>query len=132
MQEGPEPRAGFAEVCDVPLPLRTAQAARRRIERHRQTFADVIWEDFKSYCTNMGDSKIIARHIELPLEHHVHSASTMNGDISGIGTTAGQLLGSRPLAELAQYRIPGSNRSISSVRSCIRAAPSLSAAAPRR
>jgi phytoene dehydrogenase-like protein len=73
----------------------------------RQGFADAIWEDFKSYCTNMDDSKIIARHIESPLEHHRHSHSMMNGDIFGIGTTAGQLLGRRPLQELAQYRIPG-------------------------
>jgi phytoene dehydrogenase-like protein len=76
-------------------------------EEHRQEFADAIWEDFKSYCTNMDDSKIIARHIESPLEHHRHSASMVNGDIFGIGTTAGQMLGRRPLAELAQYRIPG-------------------------
>jgi phytoene dehydrogenase-like protein len=76
-------------------------------ESRRQAFADAIWEEFKGYCTNMDDSKIIARHIESPLEHHRHSASMMNGDIFGVGTTAGQLLGRRPLAELGQYRIPG-------------------------
>jgi phytoene dehydrogenase-like protein len=76
-------------------------------EKHRQKFADAIWEDFKSYCTNMDDSKIIARHIESPLEHHLHSASMMNGDIFGIGTTLGQIMGRRPLPELAQFRIPG-------------------------
>jgi phytoene dehydrogenase-like protein len=72
-----------------------------------QGFADAIWEEFKSYCTNMDESKIIARHIESPLEHHLHSNSMMHGDIFGIGTTAGQLLGRRPLAELAQFKIPG-------------------------
>ncbi len=55
----------------------------------------------------MDDSKIIARHIESPLEHHHHSRNMMNGDIFGIGTTAGQLLGRRPIPELANYRIPG-------------------------
>jgi len=76
-------------------------------ERHRQPFADAIWETFKSYCTNIDDSKIIARHIESPLEHHRHSHSMVNGDIFGIGMTAGQLLGRRPIPELAQYRVPG-------------------------
>lgn len=74
---------------------------------YRQDFADAIWEDFKSYTTNMDDSKIIARHIESPLEHHNHSMNMMAGDIFGIGTTAGQLLGRRPTPELARYKVPG-------------------------
>jgi phytoene dehydrogenase-like protein len=75
--------------------------------KHGQAFADAIWEDFKSYCTNMDDSKIIARHIETPLTHHQHSNNMMLGDIFGIGTTSGQLLGRRPIVELARYKIPG-------------------------
>ena len=75
--------------------------------RHGQAFADAIWTEFKSYCTNMDDSKIIARHIETPLDHHNHSNNMMTGDIFGIGTTAGQILGRRPLVEFAQYRVPG-------------------------
>jgi phytoene dehydrogenase-like protein len=76
-------------------------------ERHRQAYADAIWEEFKRYTTNIDDSKIIARHIESPLEHHRHSASMVNGDIFGIGTTMGQNMGRRPIPELAQYRVPG-------------------------
>ena len=75
-------------------------------EKHRQGFADDIWEEYKSYLTNIDDSKIIARHIESPLEHHRHSNSMMHGDIFGLGTTAGQLLGRRPLQELANFRVP--------------------------
>jgi hypothetical protein len=30
-----------------------------------------------------------------------------NGDILGMGSTAGQLLGRRPAPELAQYKVPG-------------------------
>eukprot|EP00456_Euglypha_rotunda_P067763 TRINITY_DN5884_c0_g2_i7.p2 TRINITY_DN5884_c0_g2~~TRINITY_DN5884_c0_g2_i7.p2 ORF type:complete len:139 (-),score=39.22 TRINITY_DN5884_c0_g2_i7:283-699(-) len=76
--------------------------------KHRgQDFADAIWEEFKGYCTNMDDSKIIARHIETPLDHHQHSNNMMLGDIFGLGMTAGQLLGRRPIVELAQYKIPG-------------------------
>ena len=76
-------------------------------EKHRQAYADAIWEEFKSYTTNMDDSKIIARHIESPLEHHEHSMNMMSGDIFGIGTTIGQMLGRRPIPELAQFRVPG-------------------------
>lgn len=76
-------------------------------EHHRQDYADAIWEEYKSYTTNLDDSKIIARHIESPLEHHRHSASMMHGDIFGIGTTMGQNMGRRPIPELAQFKIPG-------------------------
>lgn len=76
-------------------------------KQYGQAFADAIWEEFKGYCTNMDDSKVIARHIETPLDHHAHSNNMMMGDIFGIGTTAGQLLGRRPLVELAQYKVPG-------------------------
>ena len=55
----------------------------------------------------MDDSKIIARHIESPLEHHHHSASMMYSDIEGLGTTLGQIMGRRPIAELGQYSVPG-------------------------
>lgn len=76
-------------------------------EEHRQTFADAIWEELKRYAPNLDDGKIIARHIESPLEHHRHSASMMNGDIYGIGTTAGQIMGRRPTRDLADFTVPG-------------------------
>lgn len=84
-----------------------AQGGLEGWESQRQAFADAIWEDFKSYTTNMDDSKVIARHIESPLEHHRHSNSMVTGDIFGIGSTTGQMLGRRPIPELANYRIPG-------------------------
>ena len=76
-------------------------------DKHRQEYADAIWETFKKYTTNIDDSKVIARLIESPLEHHNHSASMVNGDIIGIGTTTGQLMANRPTPELANYTIPG-------------------------
>ena len=72
-----------------------------------QRFADAIYEDYLSKTTNIDSSKIIARHIETPLEHHQHSKNMMTGDIYGIGTSVGQLLGRRPTPELSQYRVPG-------------------------
>ncbi|SEB61280.1 Phytoene dehydrogenase-related protein [Pseudomonas marginalis] len=76
-------------------------------EQQKQPFADAIWEEFKSYTTNIDDSKVIARHIESPLDMHNHSASMMTGDIFGIGHTIGQMMGRRPIAELSQYNVPG-------------------------
>ena len=76
-------------------------------EDQRQSYGDAIWETYKKYCTNIDDSDIIARQIECPLDHHNHSASMINGDIIGIGTQLGQLLGRRPTPELAQYNVPG-------------------------
>ena len=76
-------------------------------EAIREKTADAIFESFCSYTTNMDRSKIIARHVETPLEHHRHSASMKNGDIFGIGSFASQFFGRRPIPELAQYRIPG-------------------------
>ena len=73
----------------------------------KQDYADAVWEEFKRYFTNLDDSRIIARHIETPLDHQRHSATMINGDIFGIGTQIGQLLGRRPTPELAQYSIPG-------------------------
>lgn len=75
--------------------------------KHRQEYADMIWDQFKSVTTNIDDSKVIARLVESPLEHHKHSASFMNGDIFGIGHTFGQLMGRRPIVELSQFTIPG-------------------------
>lgn len=72
-----------------------------------QAFADQILETYASFTENIDSSKIIARHIETPLEHHNHSMNMMHGDIFGIGTTAGQLMGRRPTPELAQYKVPG-------------------------
>ena len=74
---------------------------------HKQAYADNIWNEYKKYCTNIDDSDIIARKIECPLDHHNHSASMINGDIIGIGTQLGQLLGRRPTPELSQYNVPG-------------------------
>lgn len=72
-----------------------------------QAFADAILETYQKYAENIDSNNIIARHIETPLDHHNHSMNMMNGDIFGIGTTAGQLMGRRPTPELAQYRVPG-------------------------
>ncbi len=76
-------------------------------DRHRQEYGDLVWEAFKTFCTNMDDSCIEGRLIETPLDHHRHSGSMVHGDIFGIGTAGGQILGRRPTPALANYRVPG-------------------------
>jgi len=88
-------------------PLELKEGGIEAWSQQRETFADAIWEAFASFTTNMDQDKIIARLIETPLEHHRHSNSMVNGDIIGLGTTIGQLMGQRPIPELANYRIPG-------------------------
>lgn len=73
----------------------------------KEEIADAIYDEMCKYTTNMDRSKIIARHVESPLDHHRHSRSMRNGDIFGIGTYTSQFFGRRPTPELAQYKVPG-------------------------
>lgn len=76
-------------------------------DEKREEYGEHVWEAFKAYTTNLNDSHILGRLIETPLDHHRHSASMQNGDIFGIGTAGGQILGRRPTPALADYRVPG-------------------------
>lgn len=73
----------------------------------RDEYAEHVWAAFKKYTTNIDDSHILGRLVETPLDHHRHSLSMQNGDIFGIGTAGGQILGRRPTPALANYRVPG-------------------------
>jgi phytoene dehydrogenase-like protein len=75
-------------------------------DARRQEYGDLVWDAFKAFTTNLDDSCILGRLIETPLDHHRHSASMMHGDIFGIGTSGGQILGRRPTPALANYRLP--------------------------
>jgi phytoene dehydrogenase-like protein len=88
-------------------PLQLAEGGLEAWDARKQEYADLVWQTFKRFTTNIDDSMILGRHIETPLDHHRHSASMMHGDIFGIGTTAGQMLGRRPIPALANYRVPG-------------------------
>jgi phytoene dehydrogenase-like protein len=73
----------------------------------KEQTADLIFDEFCKYTVNMDRSKVIARHVETPLDHHRHSRSMKHGDIFGVGMYTSQLFGRRPIPELAQYRVPG-------------------------
>lgn len=76
-------------------------------DKRKDEIAEQVWNWFAGYTTNIDSSKIIARLVECPVDHHRHSANMMKGDIMGIAMTDGQLLGARPTPELASYRVPG-------------------------
>ncbi|MDB5968411.1 MAG: Phytoene dehydrogenase [Hydrocarboniphaga sp.] len=75
-------------------------------DERRQEYGNLVWDAFKKYTINIDESCIKGRLIETPLDHHRHSGSMMQGDIFGIGTAGGQILGRRPTPALANYRVP--------------------------
>jgi phytoene dehydrogenase-like protein len=87
-------------------PLELAEGGLEAWDLRKQEYGDLVWEAFKKFTTNIDDSCILGRLIESPLDHHRHSASMMHGDIFGIGTAGGQILGRRPTPELSGYRVP--------------------------
>ncbi|HKT72155.1 MAG TPA: NAD(P)/FAD-dependent oxidoreductase [Steroidobacteraceae bacterium] len=88
-------------------PMRLADGGLEGWDARKQEYGDLVWESFKRYTVNIDDSCIEGRLIETPLDHHRHSGSMLCGDIFGVGTAHGQILGQRPTAALAGYRVPG-------------------------
>jgi phytoene dehydrogenase-like protein len=87
-------------------PMELATGGLEGWEDKRQEYGDLVWDSFKKFTTNIDDDCILGRLIETPLEHHRHSGSMMHGDIFGIGTAGGQMMGRRPTPALANYRVP--------------------------
>lgn len=103
-------RVPSPEKCALYLyhfaPMQLAEGGINAWDERKQEYGDLVWESFKKFTTNIDNSCIEGRLIETPLDHHRHSASMMNGDIFGIGTAGGQILGHRPTPALANYRVP--------------------------
>jgi phytoene dehydrogenase-like protein len=87
-------------------PLQLAQGGLEAWDERKQEYGDLVWQAFKKFTTNLDESCILGRLIETPLDHHRHSGSMMNGDIFGVGTAGGQILGRRPTPALSSYRVP--------------------------
>ena len=88
-------------------PLELEDGGLQGWDRRREEVADMIFDELSRYTVNIDRSKVIARHVETPLDHHRHSKSMRQGDIFGIGMYVSQMFGRRPIPELAQYRVPG-------------------------
>lgn len=76
-------------------------------ERTRDDYRDWMIREYGKFCTNMGESNIIARAAESPADMARWSNSFQSGDIFGIGNWTHQYLGRRPTPALAQYAVPG-------------------------
>lgn len=87
-------------------PMELAEGGLEAWDDLKQEYGDLVWESFKKFTTNIDDDCILGRLIETPLDHHRHSGNMMHGDIFGIGTAGGQILGRRPTPSLANYRVP--------------------------
>jgi len=69
--------------------------------------ADRLLEELQLFTTNMGSDNIIARHVESPLDFVRHTPSMQHGDILGAGMYLDQILGRRPIPEVADYTVDG-------------------------
>ena len=87
-------------------PMQLADGGLAAWDAHKQEYGDLVWQAYKKFTTNIDDSCILGRLIETPLDHSRHSGSMLGGDIFGIGSTAGQMLGRRPTPALSGYRVP--------------------------
>lgn len=76
----------------------------------KEEVADALFDWFASFTKNIDANKIIGRIIETPEDHAKHSMNMMDGDIMGCAMGYGQMMGGRPMPELADYRIPGVNQ----------------------
>ena len=75
-------------------------------ENKKTETADAIFDWFAGFTENLDRSKIIARHVDSPADHARHSMNRMKGDIMGCAMGFGQILGGRPIPELADYTVP--------------------------
>ena len=73
----------------------------------KEARADEVMAWLKSYASNLDESNILARHVTSPLDHVRHSPSFQGGDYTGGAMYLFQMMGMRPIPELAQYAVPG-------------------------
>lgn len=69
--------------------------------------ADKIMAWLRKFAPNLDESNILARHVASPHDHVKHSPSFQNGDYTGGAMYLFQMMGMRPIPELAQYAVPG-------------------------
>ncbi len=68
--------------------------------------ADVL-KGARRFVSNLDDGNILAKHVNTPADWQRHSPNSfVDGDIHGLGGYFFQNGGARPIAELADYRVP--------------------------
>lgn len=69
--------------------------------------AQGIIRDARGFLANLDESNILAKHVNTPADWERHSPNSfVAGDIHGLGGYFFQNGGLRPIAELADYRVP--------------------------
>ena len=102
-------------------------------DARKDEIADRSLAYYRKFFTNLDDDNIIARVVKSPLDMERDSPNSfLHGDIHGCAPYMYQTVGHRPTPDYGQYAVPGSRASISSARSCIRAAACSAPAAARR
>jgi phytoene dehydrogenase-like protein len=73
-------------------------------------YADWLLNEYRRYCTNAGDSDIVAYKFDSPVDVLRHSPTFQHADVGGVGKYLHQFGGHRPTPELSQYAVPGIER----------------------
>ena len=91
------------------VPFHLKDGGPERWDAIKLEVADWVIEGLSRYANNVGPDLILARTAESPLDFDRYSPSFPGGDSMGIGSYLHQMMGMRPTAELAQYRVPGAD-----------------------
>jgi phytoene dehydrogenase-like protein len=84
-----------------------AEGGMEKWDELKEKRADEVMAWLRGYAPNLDESNILARHVASPLDHQKHSPSFQRGDYTGGAMYLFQMMGMRPIPELAQYAVPG-------------------------
>lgn len=76
-------------------------------DAQKEARADAIIDWLRTMAPNLTADNILARHVTAPSDHVRHSPSFQRGDYTGGAMYLFQMMGMRPIPELAQYAVPG-------------------------
>lgn len=84
-----------------------AESGMEKWDEIREQRADEVMAWLRGFAPNLNEENILARHVTSPLDHQKHSPSFQRGDYTGGAMYLFQMMGMRPIPELAQYAVPG-------------------------
>lgn len=93
-----------------PVPTRLAAQPLEAWDDIRESYADELLAQARRYVPNLSADNILGRYIETPCDIQRESPSYRDGDVAALAMTPDQFLRGRPIAELANYRVPGVDR----------------------
>jgi phytoene dehydrogenase-like protein len=90
-----------------PVPTLLANEPLEAWDAIRPVVGDDLIAQSRRYVPNLTPDNILGCRYESPLDIQRESPSYLNGDVAALAMTPDQFLGGRPIAELADYRVPG-------------------------